>query len=165
MAKGGDFRPAWLVRACEAMRAEENLQAGLPRMLQLAMVSHGHLARSMATHYGTTPVEFISQSRLERSAVLLATTAESIGRIAERCGFTSQSYFGRRFRQRYDQTPREYRDHARRAVVPSRPRHRARSSHSPPGTCDRALTGGRAVPQLQPPAFREFWTVSKLHAG
>lgn len=117
-AEGGDFRPSWLAGACEAMRAEENLRAGLPRMLKLAMVSHGHLARSMAAYYRTTPVEFISRSRLEHANVLLATTAEPIGRIAERCGFTSQSYFGRCFRQRYGQTPREYREHARRAVVP-----------------------------------------------
>lgn len=117
-AGSGDFRPAWLARACEAMAEEENLRAGLPRLQQLAMVSDGHLARSMALHYRITPVEFISRARLARAAVLLATTDEPVGGIAGRCGFTSQSYFGRRFRQRYGQTPREYRERARRALVP-----------------------------------------------
>jgi AraC-like DNA-binding protein len=118
-AGGTEIRPGWLVRACTAMRSEENLRAGLPRLLQLASVSHGHLARSMSAHFGCRPVEFVTQMRLSHAAMLLATTAEPIGRVAERSGFSSQSYFGRLFRARYGQIPRAYREQARRAVVPS----------------------------------------------
>jgi AraC-like DNA-binding protein len=53
--------------------------------------------------------------------MLLATTADSIGRIADRSGFSSQSYFDRLFHARYGQTPRAYREQARRAVVPREP--------------------------------------------
>lgn len=119
-AGGGDLRPPWLARACAAMRTEENLRAGLPRLLALASVSHGHLARSMARHLGCRPVEFVNQARLSHAAALLATTGEPIGAIASRSGFSSQSYFDRVFRTRYGQTPRAYRDQARRAVVPTR---------------------------------------------
>jgi AraC-like DNA-binding protein/mannose-6-phosphate isomerase-like protein (cupin superfamily) len=118
-AAGTDIRPGWLVRACAAMRSEENLREGLPRLLQLASVSHGHLARSMSGHFGCRPVEFVNQLRLSHAAMLLTTTAEPVGRIAERSGFSSQSYFDRLFHARYGQTPRAYRDHARRAVVPT----------------------------------------------
>jgi AraC family transcriptional regulator, dual regulator of chb operon len=120
-AGGVDVRPGWLVRACVAMRTEENLRDGLPRLLQLASVSHGHLARSMSEHFGCRPVEFINQIRLSHAAVLLATTADSIGRVADRSGFSSQSYFDRLFHGRYGQTPRAYREQARRAVVPKEP--------------------------------------------
>ncbi|MGH3402452.1 MAG: AraC family transcriptional regulator [Streptosporangiaceae bacterium] len=119
-AGGSDVRPPWLVRACAAMRSEENLRAGLPRLLQLASVSHGHLARSMAAHFGCRPVEFVNQVRLSHAAALLATTGEPIGRIAGQSGFSSQSYFDRLFHARFGQTPRAYRDQARRAVVPRR---------------------------------------------
>jgi AraC family transcriptional regulator, dual regulator of chb operon len=116
-----DVRPDWLVKACTAMRAEENLRDGLPRLLQLASVSHGHLARTMSKHFNCRPVEFVNQVRLSHAAVLLATTADSIGRIADRSGFRSQSYFDRLFQARYGQAPRDYREHARRAVVPKEP--------------------------------------------
>jgi AraC-like DNA-binding protein/mannose-6-phosphate isomerase-like protein (cupin superfamily) len=120
-AGGIDIRPAWLVRACAAMRSEENLRQGLPRLLQLASVSHGHLARSMSEHFGCRPVEFVNRVRLSHASVLLATTSDSIGRIAERSGFSSQSYFDRLFHARHGQTPRAYREQARRAVVPKEP--------------------------------------------
>jgi AraC family cel operon transcriptional repressor len=103
------------------MRSEDNLRDGLARLLQLASVSHGHLARSMSEHFGCRPVEFVNQVRLSHAAMLLATTADSIGRIADRSGFSSQSYFDRLFHARYGQTPRAYREQARRAVVPREP--------------------------------------------
>ena len=120
-AGGTDIRPTWLVHACTAMRSEENLRGGLPRLLRLAAVSHGHLARSMSEHFGCRPVEFVNRVRLSHAAMLLATTAEPIGRVAERSGFASQSYFDRLFRARHGQTPRAYREQARRAVVPNEP--------------------------------------------
>ena len=116
-----DVRPGWLVKACTAMRTEENLREGLPRLRQLASVSEGHLARAMSKHFNCRPVEFVNQVRLSHAAVLLATTADSIGRIADRSGFRSQSYFDRLFQARYGQAPRNYREHARRAVVPKEP--------------------------------------------
>ncbi|MBT2395375.1 AraC family transcriptional regulator [Streptomyces sp. ISL-100] len=111
-------RPGWLAGCCAAMNGEENLRGGLQRMLELAAVSHGHLARSMREHYGCTPVEFVTERRLAHAAALLATTIESAGRIADRCGYDSLSYFGRVFRRRYGMSPREYRSAAHRAVVP-----------------------------------------------
>ncbi|TMR25281.1 helix-turn-helix domain-containing protein [Nonomuraea turkmeniaca] len=114
-----DRRPGWLVSACVAMSSEENLREGLPRLLALAAVSSGHLARSMRTHYGCTPVAFVARRRLEHAALLLTTTTEGIGRIAQRCGFSGQSYFGRLFQQKYGMAPRDYREATRRAVVPA----------------------------------------------
>lgn len=114
-------RPEWLARACTAMYDEENLRPGLPRLLELTSVSHGHLARSLSRHYGCRPVEFVNAARLSHAAMLLATTAESVGRIAQRSGFSSQSYFDRLFHARYGQAPRAYREQARRAVAPREP--------------------------------------------
>ncbi|MET7337932.1 AraC family transcriptional regulator [Nonomuraea sp. NPDC005650] len=113
-----DARPGWLVSACLAMRREENLREGLPRLQALAAVSPGHLARSMRRHYGCTPIGFVAGRRLEHAALLLTTTTEGIGRIAQRCGFSGQSYFGRLFQERYGMAPRCYREVTRRAVVP-----------------------------------------------
>lgn len=110
--------PQWLVRACAAMRLEDNLHAGMPRFARLAGVSQGHLARTMRSHLGCAPVEFLVRARVDLAASLLETTAEPIGRIAQRCGFTSQAYFARVFGRLRGSSPRAYRRTVRRRVVP-----------------------------------------------
>lgn len=114
----GNFRPAWLVRACSAMREEENLRLGLPRLVELASMSPGHLSRSMRRYYGITPVDFITGLRIRRAAALLTSTTATISEIAVRCGFGTNSYLDRCFRRAHGLSPREFREQARRAIVP-----------------------------------------------
>ena len=110
--------PDWLSKACTAMRAEENLRAGVPRLLELAGVSPAHLSRSMRSAYGVTPTIFVNDLRLEHAASLLAATSTPVARIATRCGFASQSYFSRCFAAAHAMTPREFRQFAQRGFVP-----------------------------------------------
>ncbi len=110
--------PEWLGRACAAMRLEDNLRAGMPRFVRLAGVSHGHLARTTRTYLGCSPVEFLARARVDLAASLLETTAEPVGRIAQRCGFSSQAYFARVFCRVRGSSPRAYRSAVRRRVVP-----------------------------------------------
>ncbi|HEY8455076.1 MAG TPA: AraC family transcriptional regulator [Actinopolymorphaceae bacterium] len=111
-------RPSWLVRARVAMRREENLRGGVPRLVELAGVSAAHLSRSMRAHYGTTPTEFVTRLRIEHACTLLATTGLTVTDIAYRCGFASQSYFTRCFRKTLQISPREFRARVRHTFVP-----------------------------------------------
>lgn len=108
----------WLSRMCAAMELEENLREGLPRMLDLASVSHGYLARCMRSQFGMTPTEFLTDRRVRHAATLLRSTPTPIAEIAHRCGFSTQSYFSRRFRYVEGISPREFRDQSRRVTVP-----------------------------------------------
>jgi AraC-like DNA-binding protein/quercetin dioxygenase-like cupin family protein len=110
--------PEWLTQACNTLRAEENLREGLPRLLDLAAVSHGYLDRCMRRYFNMTPTEYITALRLRHAAALLGSTSNAIGEIAQRCGFTSQSYFTRRFHDAYGTSPRQYRNQARRLIIP-----------------------------------------------
>jgi AraC family cel operon transcriptional repressor len=110
--------PEWLAKACTAMRAEDNLQRGVPRLLELAGVSPAHLSRSMRAAYGVTPTDFVTDLRLEHASSLLAATNEPVAVIASRCGFSSQSYFTRRFTAAHHLSPREFRTRSQRAFVP-----------------------------------------------
>ncbi|MFF0342997.1 AraC family transcriptional regulator [Kribbella sp. NPDC004875] len=110
--------PDWLAKACTSMRAEENLRGGVPRLVELAGVSAAHLSRSMRAAYGVTPTAFVTDLRLEHAASLLAATNAPIATIATRCGFTSQSYFTRRFTTAHALTPTEFRHRSQRAFVP-----------------------------------------------
>jgi AraC-like DNA-binding protein len=103
------------------MRDEHNLQGGLPRLRELAGVSRAHLSRSLKASCQHTPTEFVNRLRVERAAILLATTTDEIGEIAIACGFTTLSYFYRRFGERYHLSPRAYRLQAQQAIAPSSP--------------------------------------------
>lgn len=114
----GSSAPDWLARACTAMRAEENLRGGVPRLLELAGVSPAHLSRTLRAAYGTTPTEYVANLRLEQAASLLAATSAPVAEIATRCGFASQSYFTRCFTAAHAVSPRAFRHQSQRAFVP-----------------------------------------------
>ena len=109
-------RPGWLVEACAAMSREENLQNGVPRLVDLAGVSHGHLCHAMRMYYSTTPSALVGEIRLRHAEMLLATTSLCITEIAGRCGFASLSYFSKVFRSTQGSSPREFRRAARETI-------------------------------------------------
>lgn len=111
--------PAWLEAALLDMRQPHNIAEGLPALLRLAPVSHAHLARTMRYHYDLTPIEFITQLRLERASLLLTTTDDPISAIAASCGFNSSSYFARQFGRKYGHSAREHRAQPQRMVAPT----------------------------------------------
>jgi AraC-like DNA-binding protein len=110
--------PSWLAEACDAMRVEENLQLGLPRLLELCNVSSSHLVRTFQRWLGCTPIGWVTETRIAHAAHLLATTSQPVGDISARCGFASQAYFSRVFRAQRGATPREYRQQPGKAIVP-----------------------------------------------
>jgi AraC-like DNA-binding protein/quercetin dioxygenase-like cupin family protein len=110
--------PGWLRAASLAMRDPENLRLGVPRFVDLGGVSAAHLSRTFRAHTGQTPTDYVTGLRLERAALLLATTTRNIAGIAEECGFETLSYFYRRFGQRYGLAPRAYRLRAQRSISP-----------------------------------------------
>lgn len=58
---------------------------------------------------GKTPYEYLFTLRIEEAKRLLMTENLGMTEIAERCGFTSQSYFNYSFKKETGQTPSEYR--------------------------------------------------------
>jgi AraC-like DNA-binding protein len=70
-------------------------------------MSERQLQRKIKVILGTTPNSFIKEFRLKKAQALLASGAQ-IGRIALDVGFSSQTYFGRCFKESYDCTPKQY---------------------------------------------------------
>lgn len=102
--------PPWLSRVYRAMEEEENYVAGLPRMVELAGKSQEYLTRCFGLRYGMTPSEYVNLLRLQAAAWRLQNTQERVIDIAYQVGFNNVSYFNRLFRERYRQTPLEYRN-------------------------------------------------------
>jgi len=80
-----------------------------------AEVSEVHFRRVFQDAMGAPPHRYILAARLEQARKLLTMTALPISRIAEDCGFSSQSHLTERFRTAHAATPAEYRAHVHRA--------------------------------------------------
>ncbi|WP_270166621.1 AraC family transcriptional regulator [Paenibacillus sp. SYP-B4298] len=70
---------------------------------------YNYLTRCMKEIHGITPMEYLLRHRLEQARLLLLKTDWPVARIAEESGFESVSYFCRRFAQRWQRTPLQYR--------------------------------------------------------
>jgi AraC-like DNA-binding protein len=58
---------------------------------------------------GMTFVSYVTLVRLSNAVPLLRETSLSIGQVAKQVGFSDQSYFDRRFKTTFEQTPRIFR--------------------------------------------------------
>jgi len=93
----------------EMLIAEKYTEAELDIIVlakELAM-SERQLQRKIKMLLGTTPNNFIKIFRLQKAQELLKSGAQ-IGRIALDVGFSSQTYFGRCFKEQFNCTPKQY---------------------------------------------------------
>ncbi len=58
---------------------------------------------------GMTFIQYLTHVRLVNACRLLRESALSVASIADRVGFSDQSYFDKKFREHFDQTPSEFR--------------------------------------------------------
>lgn len=82
-------------------------ELGITQMAEKLAMSERQLQRKIKVLLGTTPNNFIKDYRLKKALLLLESGAQ-IGRIAQDVGFSSQTYFGRCFKENYACTPKQY---------------------------------------------------------
>ena len=68
-----------------------------------------NLSTRFAKEVGQTPVEYLTNLRIERARELLQNSALSIAEIAWTSGYRDQNYFARVFKKHTNQTPRNFR--------------------------------------------------------
>ena len=66
-------------------------------------------SRCFSRSIGIPPIEYLNRYRIRQSARLIVQSTDPIGHIADQCGFSSDSYFGKMFREQIGCSPREYR--------------------------------------------------------
>lgn len=65
--------------------------------------------RIYTASFGITPAQRILSCRITAAKMMLLTQNRSISEISTECGFSSQTYFGYRFKESTGLTPRQYR--------------------------------------------------------
>ncbi len=90
---------------------EENINSDLTaaNLCKRFFVSRNYLYKTFREHFGCTPVEYITQCRLERAKTLLKETKEPVYWVCERVGFHNYTYFCNLFKRKTGVTPMEYR--------------------------------------------------------
>ena len=77
-----------------------------------AGISRTECFRCFKRYTGKTPIEYLNDYRLSQAANMLVTTELSAVEIGLACGFESQSYFGKLFKENYGVTPLRFRKNA-----------------------------------------------------
>jgi len=88
---------------------------------KLAKMSRPQFTRLFKSVAGMTFVAYLTHLRLTHSLRLLQETDNTIAEIAASAGFTDQSYFDKRFRKSFGESPREFRER-QRATNENRPK-------------------------------------------
>jgi AraC family transcriptional regulator len=83
----------------------------LSELAGVADMAVDSFARRFKATTGLAPYSYVIEERVRRAEVLLRETGLSIGTIAFRLGFSSQSHFTTTFRRLRSVTPRAYRVH------------------------------------------------------
>lgn len=96
---------------------DEHLQRdiSLNETAEAAFLSPNYLSQLLKKQTGMAFVEWLTARRMERAQHLLSHGNERIFEVANAVGFADEAYFTRRFRQRFDQSPSEYRKAMRSA--------------------------------------------------
>ncbi len=85
----------------------ENITLDL--LADLTHMNKFYLVHSFTRYTGLSPINYLTQRRIQVSMELLSSTDYSIAQIASNVGFSSQSYFSQVFRKALGMTPVQYR--------------------------------------------------------
>ena len=90
---------------------KQNLSASLKvsDICRNLLISKGTLNSAFRTELGKSVGEYIDYTVLEKSKISLITSSAPISEISDKLGFCDQFYFSRKFKEKYGETPTEYR--------------------------------------------------------
>ena len=98
-----------LSAARDYMKEHFQEDISLDKLASLCYLSKYHLARAYKQTFGVTPGNDLTGIRISKAKSLLRFTTETIGNIAELCGYPDANYFTKVFKKWEGLTPLEYR--------------------------------------------------------
>ena len=81
----------------------------LDTLAEMAHLNKYYFAHAFTESYGLSPINYLSEKRIQASKELLTATDHSIAEIAQLSGFSSQSYFAQSFRKACGMSAGDYR--------------------------------------------------------
>lgn len=84
-------------------------QMTVAEMADRAGFSESHFMRFFKETFGVSFITYLNDYRLSMAARLLLATEDTILDISQQVGFENLSHFNRKFKEKYNKTPKEYR--------------------------------------------------------
>ena len=107
-AMPGGQRPT-LAHALQQMNTPENMAEGVGALVRLSNLSRGHVYRLMREEYHMTPLQYITQLRMNYASSLLLYSDKDILSIAMEVGYFSVSHLISQFKKSFGVPPKQYR--------------------------------------------------------
>jgi AraC family transcriptional regulator len=104
-----------LQKVLHYIRANLAEDLSVASLADFAGVSQTHFRRLFREALGASVHQFVQAARMEQARKLLSTSSMPISKIAEECGFSSQSHMTTSFRKVFAATPAEYRGQVNQA--------------------------------------------------
>jgi len=98
-----------LLPVLEYIRKNIEYDIKIDDLTEILYVSKEHLIRLFKATTGKTPLEYITDSKIQQAMLMLEENNCSVSAISEKLSFTNPSYFSKIFRQKLGMTPSEYR--------------------------------------------------------
>ena len=83
----------------------------IEQLSEISCLSKDHFIRLFKKEMGSTPIQYITQKKMEKAQLILVTQDISIKNIAYMLGYDDHSYFIRIFKKTIGETPQEYKKH------------------------------------------------------
>jgi len=95
--------------ALRYLRSNYNRPISMEKLAAMYNLSPSYFRTVFKKHTGSSPIDYLVSLRVNSAAQMLLASVLSVQEISEMCGFQSQAYFSRVFRQKLGVTPSEYR--------------------------------------------------------
>ena len=104
-----DGRQRAIEQAIRYMESNYNESLSLDDIATQVFLSPNYFSELFKRRVGVAPWEYVTQLRLDEACVLLKKSDRAITDIALSTGFSDSSYFSKIFKERFAQTPSQYR--------------------------------------------------------
>jgi len=105
-----------VARALSVLHERPSYAWTLDQLAKEVATSRSVLADRFTTLVGVPPMQYLTQWRMQLAAELLTTTSASLGEIAARVGYGSETALSRAFKRQVGVSPARWRDGARAAA-------------------------------------------------
>ncbi|WP_406510905.1 helix-turn-helix domain-containing protein [Streptomyces sp. NBC_00212] len=103
------LNPERLLAVTDYMHEHLASHITLEDMAKEALLSRYHFVRQFAAATGKTPVQYLTELRVDTACRLLTTSNELISQVGSRCGFPNPGNFARVFKKHLGCSPLQYR--------------------------------------------------------
>ncbi|CAM4474091.1 AraC family transcriptional regulator [Paenibacillus phoenicis] len=89
----------------------------IEQLARVAELSPKYFAEMYKKKYGKSPIEYVTEKRMQRAKQLMATASAKLREIAHQTGYADEFYFSRKFKQEIGVSPSVYMRSRRRKLA------------------------------------------------